>query len=75
MSASKRGKCWRCLGDGHFWRVPDGFNPFSAGGWATARASWRVECFYCDGTGEYRRPPNGEPVAQSASVHQTGEKP
>ena len=25
-------KCWRCRGDGYFWRVPNGFNPFSAGG-------------------------------------------
>ncbi len=39
--------CWRCRGDGYFWRVPNGFNPFRAGGWATARASWRVDCYEC----------------------------
>jgi hypothetical protein len=44
-------KCWRCRGDGYFYRVPDGFNPFSAGGWNTVRASYRVECYECGGTG------------------------
>ncbi len=44
-------KCSRCRGDGYFWRVPDGFNPFSAGGWATARAMWKVHCYECNGTG------------------------
>lgn len=43
--------CWRCRGDGHFYRVPDGFNPFYAGGFQTANASYRVECYTCDGTG------------------------
>lgn len=45
------GDCWQCRGEGALWRVPDGFNPFSAGGWATARASYRVRCWRCEGTG------------------------
>lgn len=48
-------KCWRCRGDGYFWRVPNGFNPFAAGGWATARASEKVRCYECDGTGKLPR--------------------
>lgn len=46
--------CWRCRGDGYFYRVPDGFNPFSAGGFQTANASYRVECYTCDDTGRTR---------------------
>ena len=43
--------CWRCRGDGRFWRVPDGFNPFYAGAQTTAGAMVRVRCYECDGTG------------------------
>ena len=44
-------KCWRCRGDGYFYTVPSGFNPFLAGAIQTAAASRRVECWTCDGTG------------------------
>ena len=44
-------KCWRCRGDGFFWRVPNGFNPFYAGAMATAAASRKVDCFECKRTG------------------------
>ena len=45
-------RCERCDGTGSYWRVPTGFNPFSAGGWATARASYKVSCWSCGGSGE-----------------------
>lgn len=38
-------------GDGFYWRVPDGFNPFYAGAMAIARASEKVRCWRCEGTG------------------------
>ena len=43
--------CERCRGDGFFYRVPNGFNPFYAGGFQTASAAYRVECYVCDGSG------------------------
>lgn len=49
-------KCWRCSGDGHFWRVPDGFNPFLAGAIQTAAVSRKVWCFECRGTGKVEAP-------------------
>ena len=39
--------CDRCEGKGYYWRTPEGFNPFLAGGFATARAMYRVECHRC----------------------------
>lgn len=45
-------KCWRCRGDGFFFRVPSGFNPFLAGAIQTAAASVRVQCYTCNGTGK-----------------------
>lgn len=36
--------CERCEGQGWYFRVPDGFNPFLAGGFTTARTMYRVEC-------------------------------
>lgn len=36
--------CTRCDGKGWYWRVPDGFNPFLAGGFSTARAMYRASC-------------------------------
>lgn len=36
--------CERCNGAGWYWRTPSGFNPFSAGGWATMRAMYKVPC-------------------------------
>ena len=36
--------CVRCEGKGYFWRVPEGFNPFLAGGFKTAAVSYRVPC-------------------------------
>ena len=36
--------CPDCHGSGWRWRTPDGFNPFLAGGHATARAMYQVEC-------------------------------
>lgn len=47
----RMGPCWQCRGDGFYWRVPDGFNPFYAGGFQTARTMERVHCFRCEGTG------------------------
>lgn len=58
-------KCWRCRGDGYFWRVPDGFNPFSAGGWATARTMRKVHCFVCDGTGKTKSQLRNLPTTDS----------
>lgn len=42
--AKKRPVCERCDGKGWRHRVPDNFNPFSAGGWNTIRAMYRVPC-------------------------------
>lgn len=39
-----RETCWRCRGDGYYWRVPDGFNPFYAGARMTARVSQKIQC-------------------------------
>lgn len=39
--------CTRCDGKGWYWRTPDGFNPFLAGGFATARAMYRQPCGKC----------------------------
>lgn len=36
--------CAHCEGRGFEWRVPNGFNPFSAGGFNTARAMSKVPC-------------------------------
>jgi len=36
--------CNRCEGKGWYFRTPDGFNPFLAGGWGTMRAMYRVMC-------------------------------
>lgn len=44
-------KCQRCQGDGYYWRVPDGFNPFLAGGFQTAAVSEKIKCWACRGTG------------------------
>lgn len=48
---TKQTKCWRCRGDGYYFRVPDGFNPFYAGAIQTAAVSERVDCYPCKGTG------------------------
>lgn len=45
-------KCWRCRGDGYFYRLPDGLNPFYMGAIRAAEASYRVECYTCGGTGK-----------------------
>ncbi|MCD4509758.1 hypothetical protein LQT97_00775 [Brucella pseudogrignonensis] len=37
-------QCERCEGKGWYFRVPDNFNPFLAGGFNTARAMYRVTC-------------------------------
>lgn len=47
----REGKCFQCRGDGYYWRVPDGFNPFYAGAIQTAAVSERVRCWRCQGTG------------------------
>lgn len=36
--------CERCGDQGWYWRTPEGFNPFLAGGFSTARAMYRAEC-------------------------------
>lgn len=51
MPELKMGNCWQCRGDGYYFRVPDGFNPFYAGGFQAARVAEKVRCFRCDGTG------------------------
>lgn len=51
MTEPTKEKCWRCRGDGFFWRVPNGFNPFYAGAMQTAAVSRKVDCFECGGTG------------------------
>lgn len=48
---TKAEKCWRCRGDGYFFRVPDGFNPFCAGAMMTAQVSEKIHCYECGGTG------------------------
>lgn len=44
-------KCWRCRGDGYYFRVPNGCNPFLMGAIVAANSSRRVDCFECGGTG------------------------
>lgn len=48
-------KCFQCRGDGYYWRVPGGFNPFYAGAIMTAQVSERVRCWRCQGTGQLGR--------------------
>lgn len=36
--------CNRCEGKGWFWRVPEGFNPFLAGGFKTAQEMYKATC-------------------------------
>lgn len=40
-------RCKACDDTGFRWQVPDGFNPFSAGGWNTIRAMFKVPCREC----------------------------
>ena len=40
-------ECDICHGIGSYFRVPNGFNPFVAGGFATARAAYRAPCWNC----------------------------
>lgn len=49
---SDRMECAACNGAGFRWRVPDSFNPFSAGGWNTIKAMYRVPCRDCSGNRE-----------------------
>lgn len=44
MSETANDTCIRCKGLGWYWRTPDGFNPFLAGGFQTARAMYKVNC-------------------------------
>lgn len=44
MSETAMGNCTRCKNIGWYWRTPDGFNPFLAGGFQTARAMYKVTC-------------------------------
>lgn len=39
--------CATCEGKGYRHRVPDGFNAFSAGGWNTINAMYRIPCGDC----------------------------
>lgn len=55
-------KCARCQGDGYYWRVPNGFNPFLAGAIQTAAVSEKVRCWDCyvqDEHGHEKTPPAG----------------
>lgn len=74
MSADRRRDCWMCRGDGHFWRVPDGFNPFYAGAIQTASVSRKVHCYVCDGTGVALRPQPKDSAAESASTNVAAER-
>ncbi len=47
--------CPRCEGKGWNWGVPEGFNPFLAGAFSTARASRKVTCSDCGGGVEQRK--------------------
>lgn len=58
--------CDRCDGKGWYWRVPDGFNPFLAGGWSTARAMYRVPCGCA--TGDRRHGEAIEPGKRYAAI-------
>ena len=44
MADEKTTVCPRCNGDGFYFSVPSGFNAFSAGGWATAKAARKYIC-------------------------------
>jgi hypothetical protein len=44
LDLDRREPCWRCDDKGWYWRVPDGFNPFLAGGFRTAATMYRVAC-------------------------------
>lgn len=44
MAETANDTCIRCKGLGWYWRTPDGFNPFLAGGFQTARAMYKVNC-------------------------------
>jgi hypothetical protein len=49
--------CQRCEGKGWYFRVPDNFNPFLAGGFSTARAMYKVNCACSART----QPPESQP--------------
>lgn len=51
--------CPTCWGDGFYFVVPEGFNPFYAGAWATARVATRRVCWACGGDGRVRIVPEG----------------
>lgn len=44
-------KCWRCRGDGTYFRLPHGCNPFNMRMPTLVGAMYRVRCFECSGTG------------------------
>jgi hypothetical protein len=44
-------KCWRCRGDGSYFRLPDGCNPFAMRMPTLVGAMYRVNCFECKGSG------------------------
>lgn len=52
--------CLHCRGDGYYYRVPDGFNPFSAGLMASARSAYRVECYHCTDASPAPKAPGSE---------------
>lgn len=54
--------CTRCHGDGFYFTVPSGFNPFLAGGHQTACVAYKVKC-WCAAAGPSERSarPSGSP--------------
>lgn len=44
-------RCERCRGDGFYFRLPDGCNPFNMRMPTLVGAMYRVECFECKGSG------------------------
>lgn len=44
MAETANDSCTRCKGLRWYWRTPDNFNPFLAGGFQTARAMYKVDC-------------------------------
>lgn len=54
--------CALCDGKGWRFRTPDGFNPFSAGGWNTIKAMYRAPCRDCSGSREHDPKVETKPV-------------
>lgn len=65
MINAQNEKCPRCKGAGWYWRTPQGFNPFLAGGFQTAKAMFKATC---DCVQPARSAPSFDPLLGSGGL-------